>query len=113
MADRNDLGMRRRVTSADAGIKPLADNILSENDNRPHRNLSRRLRQAGLRTELYPEAKGLGKQLKYADRKGFPLAIIGGPDELEKGVWQVKDLRDGSSEEVADGDLVDNLQAKL
>ena len=75
--------------------------------------LSRRLRQAGLRTELYPEAKGLGKQLKYADRKGFPLAIIGGPDELEKGVWQVKDLRDGSSEEVADGDLVDNLQAKL
>ena len=75
--------------------------------------LSRRLRQAGLRTELYPEAKGLGKQLKYADRKGFSLAIIGGPDELEKGVWQVKDLRDGASEEIADGDLVEHLQAKL
>ena len=75
--------------------------------------VARRLRQAGLRTELYPEAKGMRRQLKYADRKGFPLALIGGPDELEKGVWQVKDMRDGSSDEVADSDLVPYLQEKL
>ena len=75
--------------------------------------LARRLRQAGLRIELYPEAKGMGRQLKYADRKGFPIALIGGPDELEKGVWQVKDMRDGSSADVKDGDLVTYLQAKL
>ena len=34
----------------------------------------------------------MGRQLKYADRKGFPIALIGGPDELNKGVWQVKDM---------------------
>ena len=51
--------------------------------------------------------------IKYADRKGFPIALIGGPDELEKGVWQVKDMREGSSDDVADGDLVSYLQAKL
>ena len=75
--------------------------------------LARRLRQAGLRTELYPEAKGMGRQLKYADRKGFPIALIGGPDELEKGVWQVKDMRDGSSEDVKDDEVVSYLQTKL
>ena len=75
--------------------------------------LARRLRQAGLRTELYPEAKGMGRQLKYADRKGFPIALIAGPDELAKGVWQVKDMRDGSSADVQDDEVVSYLQAKL
>jgi len=75
--------------------------------------LARRLRHAGFRTELYPEAKGMGRQLKYADRKGFPIALIGGPDELAKGVWQVKDMRDGSSTEVEDDEVVSHLQVKL
>ncbi len=75
--------------------------------------LGRRLRQADLNTELYPEATGLGKQLKYADRKGFSIALIGGPDELAKGVWQVKHLREGTSTEVADADLIDYLKRVL
>ncbi len=75
--------------------------------------LAHRLRQAGLRTELYPEAKSMGRQLKYADRQGFPIALIGGPDELAKGVWQVKDMRDGSSQDVPDDEVVSHLQAKL
>ena len=46
--------------------------------------LSRRLRASGFATEVSAEAKGMGKQLKYADRKGFRFALIGGPDELER-----------------------------
>jgi histidyl-tRNA synthetase len=75
--------------------------------------LARSLRQAGIDTELYPEAKGVGKQLKYADRKGFRVAVIGGPDELEKGVWQVKDLERGSSVEIAAAELPDELKRML
>lgn len=75
--------------------------------------LGRRLRQAGLNTEIYPEATGLGKQLKYADRKGFTIALIGGPDELAKGAWQVKHLREGTSTEVSDAELVEYLQRVL
>jgi histidyl-tRNA synthetase len=71
--------------------------------------LSRRLRAAGLATEVSAEAKGMGKQLKYADRKGFHCAIIAGPDELQRGVWQVKNLRDGQAAEITDGELVDYL----
>lgn len=70
-----------------------------------------RLRRAGLGAEVYPEARKLGAQLAYADRRGFPLALIGGPDELARGVWQVADLRaEGRARaEVADADLVAHL----
>ena len=85
----------------------------SEQDLDSYITLARRLRESGLRTEMYPEAKGLGKQLKYADRKGIPLAIIGGPDELTKGIWQVKDLRVGSNTELADGELTAYLATAL
>ncbi len=108
MAAMEALGLlQAAVPAADVFIVQFSAEALSS-----YIALARRLRQAGLRTELYPEAKGLGRQLKYADRKGFPIALIGGPDELEKGVWQVKDLRDGSSEDVKDDEVVSYIQAK-
>ena len=66
-----------------------------------------RLRHVGLGAEVYPDVRKLGVQLAYAERRGFPLALIGGPDELERGVWQVADLRRDGRErlEVADADL--------
>ena len=59
------------------------------------------LRRAGLGVELYPEEKKLGAQLKYADRKGFRVAIIVGDDEWDSGVCQVKVLETGDSQEVS------------
>jgi histidyl-tRNA synthetase len=50
------------------------------------------LRNAGIRAELYLGPGKFGAQLKYADRRGSPCAIIQGGDEKAKGVVQVKDL---------------------
>jgi len=60
--------------------------------------LASHLRAAGINVELYPEPKRLGQQLKYADRRGFRLAVIAGQDELTEGRCQIKDLRSGESE---------------
>jgi len=51
------------------------------------------LRQKGLAVELFldPEKK-LDKQLKYADRKGIPYALIIGPEEAEKNLVTLKNL---------------------
>jgi len=56
---------------------------------------------AGVDTEVYldPEAK-LDKQLKYADRKGIPFAVIAGPKELGSGKVLVKDLKTGKQDEI-------------
>ena len=75
--------------------------------------VARLLRKAGIGTEVYPEAKKLGKQLQYADRKGFRIALIAGSDEFANGVWQIKCLKDGTSLSVPEGDLIQTLQGKL
>src|SRR6056297_2150240 len=51
------------------------------------------LRQAGIRAEVYlGNPKNFGNQMKYADRRGSPVAIIEGGDEKARGVVQIKDL---------------------
>lgn len=55
------------------------------------------LRSAGLATEVYPEPVKLGKQLQYADRKGFRVAVIVGEREFAGGVCQIKNLASAES----------------
>jgi histidyl-tRNA synthetase len=59
------------------------------------------LRAAGIATEVYPEPVKLGKQLQYADRKGFRAAVIAGDREFDAGQCQVKDLSSGTSTTVS------------
>ena len=54
--------------------------------------LAAELRAAGVKTEWYPEAIKLDKQLKYADAVGARFALIVGPDEVANGVVMLKDL---------------------
>ena len=58
------------------------------------------LRAAGLSVELYPEARRLGAQIKYADRRGHRLAVIIGEEEWNEETAQVKVLATGNSIEV-------------
>jgi histidyl-tRNA synthetase len=52
-----------------------------------------RLRNAGIRAEVYlGNPKQFGNQLKYADKRNSPVAIIQGADEQARGVVQIKDL---------------------
>ncbi|HEY4258583.1 MAG TPA: histidine--tRNA ligase [Schlesneria sp.] len=75
--------------------------------------IGRVLRAAGINAEVYPDAKKLGKQLQYADRKGFKLALIAGSDEFATGVWQIKNLASGESQKVSEVDLVKTIQTLL
>ena len=55
------------------------------------------LRQAGIRAEVYlGNPKNFGNQLKYADKRQSPVAVIEGGDEHERGVVQIKDLALGA-----------------
>ncbi|WP_346296678.1 histidine--tRNA ligase [Rhodopseudomonas sp. P1] len=52
------------------------------------------LRKAGIRAELYlgNPKHSLGQQMKYADKRNSPCAIIQGSDEKQQGIVQIKDL---------------------
>lgn len=58
------------------------------------------VRTAGWSAEVFPETKKLAQQLKYADQRGFRVALIAGSDELAKGTVQIKDLQSKVSTEV-------------
>ncbi len=63
------------------------------------------LRAAGIRAEMYQgNWKKFGNQLKYADRRGSPVAIIQGADERGRGEVLIKDLIEGKrmAQKIAD-----------
>lgn len=75
--------------------------------------IGRVLRAAGINAEVFPDARQVGKQLKYADRKGFRLALIAGADEFQAGQWKIKDLKSGEQSTVGEPELVDAMRKLL
>jgi len=72
--------------------------------------LAARLREAGLNVEQILEPTRLGKQFRYADRKGIPFVAILGPDELRAGQVVVKNLATGEQQAYTDQDLTEALK---
>lgn len=71
-----------------------------------YQRITQELRAAGIRAEMYQgNWKKFGNQLKYADRRGCPVAIIQGGDERATGVVQIKDLIEGKR---LSGEIEDN-----
>lgn len=71
-----------------------------------YQRFTQALRHAGIRAEMYQgNKKNFGDQLKYADRRGAPLAIIQGSSERETGAVQIKDLIEGKR---LSGEIEDN-----
>ena len=89
--------------------KPYRDDYL---------RMAANLRGAGLAVEVYPDARKLGAQLKYADQRGFEIAIIAGGNEWAESRCQVKRLATKESSDVAYShddpqQLIETLQAML
>lgn len=80
-----------RITSASAG--PVIVTVMDRAHMADYQTMVAELRKAGVRSEVYlGNPKNFGNQLKYADKRASPVAIIAGGDEFAKGVVQIKDL---------------------
>jgi len=75
--------------------------------------LARRLRAAGVPTEVVLEPGSLRRQLAYASRKGIPLALIAGGREFDAGEVVLRDLQAGEQHAVAAAELVAAVIARL
>jgi histidyl-tRNA synthetase len=71
------------------------------------------LRSLGLHCELYYGTDPLGTQIRYALKRGIPLLVILGPDELEAGQAVARDLRSKSQVEVTRSELASVLRRWL
>ncbi len=89
------------VTNMDAA---LADDYIA---------MTWELRRAVIPTELYlGNAKGLGKQLKYADQYEIPIVLLYGSNEKEQGIVTIKDMAVGREKTKAVGDRKEWLAAR-
>ena len=80
-----------RVSSTAQG--PVVVTVMDRDRMVDYQTMVAELRNAGIRAEVYlGNPKSFGNQLKYADRRASPVAIIEGADEKANGIVQVKDL---------------------
>ena len=79
-----------------ATLAPVLVTVMDGDAMGTYQGFVQQLRNAGIRAEMYQgNWKKFGNQLKYADRRGCPIAIIQGSDEREVGKLQIKDLIEG------------------
>ncbi|MSU76999.1 MAG: histidine--tRNA ligase [Gemmataceae bacterium] len=79
-----------------------------------YQGMARRLREQGIGVEVFPDAKKIGPQFQYAEKRGFKVALIAGPDDFAKGTWNIKDLAKREEKKaVADADVLSVVRGLL
>ncbi len=72
--------------------------------------LLKKLRAAGINTEIYPEAAKMKKQMGYADKKGIPFVAIVGENEMQRATVSLKDMASGEQTELRPEELIEKLR---
>jgi histidyl-tRNA synthetase len=96
LAAMEELGMIQKVATP----APVFIAYFDENRLHDYLKLAAALRAAGIGAEVFPDSRKLGQQLKYADRRGFRVALIAGENEFQAGTCQVKDLAKAQQRDV-------------
>ncbi|MBL8818409.1 MAG: histidine--tRNA ligase [Planctomyces sp.] len=109
LAAMEELGMTQKATTP----APVLVTMFDASHINEYLAMGRALRKSGIGAEVYPEAKGIGKQMKYADKKGFRLALIAGADEFSQGVWQIRNLKEGNQLAVPASEIIPQIQSLL
>lgn len=74
--------------------------------------LIKKLRTAGINTEIYPEAAKMKKQMTYADKKGIPFVALVGENEMQQGIVSLKNMSSGEQTNVKTEELANLLTKK-
>lgn len=91
--DRLLAALRAKGRTSGAGIGPVVVTVMDRDRMGDYMAMVGELRRAGIRAELYlGNPKNFGNQLKYADKRASPIAVIQGGDEAAKGSVVLKDL---------------------
>ncbi len=69
-----------------------------------------RVRQAGIRAELYPDQSKMKKQMSYANQKQIPFVVLAGESEMAQGKVTLKNMLTGEQSLVSPDELIENLK---
>jgi histidyl-tRNA synthetase len=69
-----------------------------------------RFRESGIKTELYPDAAKMKKQMSYADRNSIPYVILVGEDEIAAGKLNLKNMSSGEQSLLTPDEIISKLK---
>ena len=91
--DRLLAALRAKGRMSNESVGPVVVTVMDKDRMADYQAMVADLRNAGIRSEVYlGNPKNFGNQLKYADKRNSPIAVIEGGSEKENGVVQIKDL---------------------
>ena len=91
--DRLLAALRAKGRAGGETTGPVVVTVMDRDRMADYMAMAAELRRAGIRAEVYlGNPKNFGNQLKYADKRGSPVAVIQGGDEAAKGTVILKDL---------------------
>ncbi len=91
------------------GTEVLIVNFGEKEESKAIQILSK-LRDAGIHSELFPEAAKMKKQMKYANHNNIQYVILAGEDELESGKLGLKVMETGEQDNLTIDDIIKKLQ---
>ena len=63
-------------------------------------------RQAGIRTEVFPDAAKMKKQMSYANAKQIPFVALAGENEISEGKFTLKNMQTGEQQLLSPDELI-------
>lgn len=69
-----------------------------------------KLREAGIKAELYPDNAKMGKQIGYADKRAIPFAVLAGTKEMGSNVFTLKNMKTGEQTTVSTNGMIQILK---
>jgi histidyl-tRNA synthetase len=68
-----------------------------------------KLREFGIKAELYPDKAKMKKQMNYANRRNIPFVALVGGEELKTETFTLKDMNKGSQESITFNELLEKV----
>ena len=70
------------------------------------------IRNVGIASEVYPDHDKMKKQLNYANRKKIPFVIIAGEDEVNNGMFTLKNMSSGEQKTLTSEQIINELEGE-
>ena len=94
----NTVGVKVMITNFDEASEKHALGLLGK------------LRQAGIASEIFPQAAKMKKQFNYADKKNIPYVLLVGEKEVAEGSYGLKNMKSGDQEMMSLDQIIAHLQ---
>jgi histidyl-tRNA synthetase len=107
LGEQNMLNPALPTAPADVLILPMTEDLA------PAIQLSTRLREVGIRTQLHCEDKKFKQKLTYANKLNIPYVVMLGEDELAAGVVTCKDMISGEQTKLSPEETIARIQTGL